>query len=224
MSKVLVITGGIGSGKSEVCRILRNLGYTFQYDADSRVKMLYEECPGLLQSIEDKLECSLRDGSGKFMPSLLAERIFSDRKSLEDVESLVFPRLMDDFRNYVRESEESPSFPGLVMIESATILEKRALDGIYDAVLFVDAPFEVRLERACRRDSADRDRILARMKNQTVANGISDIRAGRIPADSILSAIAAGVDAYVDSNCSLEELQIRVRKALEEVITKKLSI
>lgn len=42
---VIVVTGGIGSGKSEVCRILKNMGYVHQYNADFRAKALYEEHP-----------------------------------------------------------------------------------------------------------------------------------------------------------------------------------
>ena len=53
--KVLVITGGIGSGKSEVCRIMHELGITAQYNADTRVKELYHRHPTLLSSIENKL-------------------------------------------------------------------------------------------------------------------------------------------------------------------------
>ena len=59
--KILVITGGIGSGKSEVCRILAQKGLTVQYNADAKVKELYDTVPGLLESIEDRLGCSLRD-------------------------------------------------------------------------------------------------------------------------------------------------------------------
>ena len=52
MTRTIVITGGIGSGKSEVCRQLALRGYTNQYDADSRVKALYSLVPELVPSIE----------------------------------------------------------------------------------------------------------------------------------------------------------------------------
>ena len=53
--KVLVVTGGIGSGKSEVCRLLAEYGFQMQYDADSRAKGLYVEHPHLLDDIEKAL-------------------------------------------------------------------------------------------------------------------------------------------------------------------------
>ena len=56
---VIVVTGGIGSGKSEVCRILRTLGFSSQYDADTRAKALYEE-------IKAKLGDKAKDHPARF--------------------------------------------------------------------------------------------------------------------------------------------------------------
>ena len=76
--KILAVTGGIGSGKSEVCRILAENGLTLQYNADSRAKELYVECPGLLDEIEKELGERFTDAEGNFLPSRLAAVIFSD--------------------------------------------------------------------------------------------------------------------------------------------------
>lgn len=167
--KILVITGGIGSGKSEVCRILAQKGLTVQYNADAKVKELYDTVPGLLESIEDRLGCCLRDEAGKFVPRCLAQRIFVDRQALETVESLVFPALMEDFLAFAGNSG-SP----FVVFESATILEKPHFDGFGDRVILVDAPVSMRMERACRRDGADREAVKARMANQKKMNALSE--------------------------------------------------
>lgn len=167
--KILVITGGIGSGKSEVCRILAQKGLTVQYNADAKVKELYDTVPGLLESIEDRLGCCLRDEAGKFVPRSLAQRIFVDRQALETVESLVFPALMEDFLAFAGNSG-SP----FVVFESATILEKPQFDGFGDRVILVDAPVSMRMERACRRDGADREAVKARMANQKKMNALSE--------------------------------------------------
>lgn len=167
--KILVITGGIGSGKSEVCRILAQKGLTVQYNADAKVKELYDTVSGLLESIEDRLGCSLRDEAGKFVPRCLAQRIFVDRQALETVESLVFPALMEDFLAFAGNSG-SP----FVVFESATILEKPQFDGFGDKVILVDAPVSMRMERACRRDGADREAVKARMANQKKMNALSE--------------------------------------------------
>ena len=144
-------------------------GLTVQYNADAKVKELYDTVPGLLESIEDRLGCSLRDEAGKFVPRCLAQRIFVDRQALETVESLVFPALMEDFLAFAGNSG-SP----FVVFESATILEKPQFDGFGDKVILVDAPVSMRMERAYRRDGADREAVKARMANQKKMNALSE--------------------------------------------------
>ena len=168
--KVLAVTGGIGSGKSEVCRILAENGLTLQYNADSRAKALYVESPGLLDEIEIALGGKIRDEDGNFVPSRLAAVIFSDSAALEKVEALLFPEMIRDFHKVMAEAAEDQ----IVVFESATFLEKKQFDGFADIVLLVDAPFDVRLERACRRDGASKEAILARMKSQRLMNELSE--------------------------------------------------
>lgn len=168
--RVLAVTGGIGSGKSEVCRILARHGFGLQYNADARAKALYHECPGLLERIETELGCVLRDGNGTFMPSVLASVIFSDKGAMEKLETLLYPEMIRDFNRMMQEVDENQ----IVIFESATFLEKRQFDGFADMVLLVEAPFELRLDRACRRDKADREAVLARMKCQILMNGLSE--------------------------------------------------
>ncbi len=198
---VLVITGGIGSGKSEVCRILAGKGLTAQYNADSKVKELYNTVPGLLDSIEDRLGCSLRDEDGKFVPQSLAGRIFSDRQALETVESLVFPALTEDFRAFARGSG-SP----VVIFESATILEKPQFDGFGDKVILVDAPMQLRLQRACARDGAEKEAIMARMANQKLMNDLSE------------GADDARIDAVILNDGSIDILEDRVEKTMSDLL------
>ena len=176
--KVLAVTGGIGSGKSEVCRILAEYGLTLQYNADSRAKSLYSESPGLLDKIETALAGRFRDEDGNFVPSRLAAVIFSDSAALEKVEALLFPEMIKDFHRVMEEAAEDQ----IVVFESATFLEKKQFEGFADIVLLVDAPFDVRLERACRRDGVSKEAILARMKSQRLMNelsgGLEDPRIG----------------------------------------------
>ena len=167
--KVIVITGGIGSGKSEVCRILHEAGITAQYNADRRVKELYGTYPTLLPEIEQTLGSSLHDAEGRFIPSMLASRIFSDREALGVVESLVFPALKEDFETFIAEHADS----GFVIFESATVLEKSQFQGFGDVVILVDAPYDVRLSRVCARDDAQPEAVEARMSNQKLMNALS---------------------------------------------------
>lgn len=168
--KVIVVTGGIGSGKSTACRILNEMYGWPVYSADDRAKALYIESPTLLDDIESALGRSFRDSEGSFSPALLAGVIFSDRASLETVESLLFPLLKEDFMQW----KDRQGTVGCVILESATILEKPQLKELGDFLLVVDAPKEVRAKRAADRDSVHVDKVLSRMLAQTLMNDVSD--------------------------------------------------
>lgn len=197
----IVVTGGIGSGKTEVCRILRTLGFDCQYNADARAKALYEQHPTLLGDIEKALGCSLRDEFGKFQPSMLASVIFTDRNALESVENHLFPAMMEDFKSYAESCGAE-----VVVFESATILEKPQFKGFGDKVILVDAPFEIRLERACRRDGASRQNVLARMQNQKLMNDIS------------CGGYDSRIDYVIHNDGSREDLVSRTKMAINSLI------
>lgn len=169
---IIVVTGGIGSGKSEVCRILQEAYGCGVYEADQSVKRLYDTHPELLHDIEVLTGESLRDGQGRFVPSRLASRIFTDRALLTEVEKLVFPALMDDFRVWAKGYADDR----FVVFESATILEKPHLAGFGDKIILVDAPVQVRLDRACGRDGVSKEKVSERMQNQKLMNAMSDGR------------------------------------------------
>ena len=102
--RVLAVTGGIGSGKSEVCRILARHGLHLQYNADARAKALYTECPGLLDAIQDALGCVVRSEDGTFIPSALAAVIFADNDAMVKLEELLYPEMIRDFRRFMAEA------------------------------------------------------------------------------------------------------------------------
>lgn len=203
MMDILVVTGGIGSGKSEVCKILEDVYGCGVYNADERVKKLYDMHPMLLNDIESMIGESLRDQEGRFVPARLAARIFTDRSLLKGVEKLVFPALMDDFNSWTAKYADD----AFVVFESATVLEKPEFKGFGDKVILVDSLVETRLDRASLRDSVPRENIYARMLNQKMMNSISE---GEINPD---------VDAVIHNLGTLSDLRfstIRVIKKLYE--------
>lgn len=168
--KVVVVTGGIGSGKTAACRFLtREFGWPVYY-ADDRVKQLYVSSLGLLDAIEKELGGVFRDADGKFLPSELAKVIFEDTSALEKVESLVFPVLTDDFINWKNEQTNTQC----VILESATILEKPQLRNLADVTVIIDAPADMRADRAAKRDKSTLENVRKRMKTQPLMNAISE--------------------------------------------------
>ena len=199
--KVLIVSGGIGSGKSTVCRMLETMYGAPVYDADMRVKNFYTEKSDLLPGIENALGERFRDADGIFRPSVLASRIFSDSEALRVVESLVFPVLTEDFYRW-RDLNADKRF---VVLESATILEKPDLAGLGDYVVVVDAPVDTRVQRAIERDGVTYESVIGRVNNQKLMNEISS---GMIP---------PSVDFVIINDGSLEALSENVKKCIESL-------
>ena len=169
---ILILTGGIGSGKSLAAGMLNQM-YGFPvYSADLRVKELYNERPELLDKIEGELDCRVRDDKGNLVPSLLASLIFSDSDALEKVENIVFHVLKDDFENWTKANPSE-----VHILESATILEKDFFRGFGDLALVVTAPLEVRIKRAMERDSSTEDQIKSRVEKQKMMNDLGLLEA-----------------------------------------------
>ncbi|MBQ0077434.1 MAG: dephospho-CoA kinase [Bacteroidales bacterium] len=138
--KTILITGRIGAGKSAVSRIVEAAGYPV-YDSDSRTKALYASVPGLTERIEAEL--------GVRMENLAC--IFSDEGLREKLEALVYPYVLADFKAWREECGAPVAF-----FESAVAHTKSAFADIFDSVLLVSAPLEVRVERnpkAAQRDA-----------------------------------------------------------------------
>lgn len=190
---IIVLTGGIGSGKSEVCSILaENYGFHV-YEADSKVKELYISHPSLLSDIETALGANCRTENGVFQPALLAELIFRDKDSLQKVESLVFPALSEDFDKWM--ADQNDGLP--VVFESATVLEKTYFDGFGDMNVLVNAPFDLRLSRAVERDG-DRNRVKSRMTLQNLMNRLSE------------GFVDERIDFVIDNSGTLDDLKSRI--------------
>lgn len=138
----LLVTGPIGSGKSEVCRYMQSRGIPV-YDCDFRTKRLYESVPGLKSRIE--LELGL--------PWERIGEVFSDLSLLSRLEGIVYPLVVEDIKAWKR---CHAAFP-LVAIESAIALEKPQFDALYDKVLLVTA--DLRLRTGRNSHAAERDRL-----------------------------------------------------------------
>lgn len=203
--KVLIVTGGIGSGKSLVCRLLKDKYGIPVYEADSRAKQLYTDCPFVLDEIEKAIGATVKNDEGVFVPSLLADVIFKDADALRKVEDILFPVLIRDFESWssIQEAE-------VVAIESATVLEKQHFEGFGDIILLIDAPINVRLERAMSRDGASREKIIARMKAQPMMNELSD------GAESIR------VDYVLLNDSTEKELEAKLAEFIEKYVLTKM--
>jgi len=159
----VIVTGGIGSGKSAVCALLRERGIPV-YDCDSRVKELYTVRKSLIPRLEKALGAPLRQADGTLDKARLASLIFSDRSARETVEGIVYPVLLQDFKRWRSRQKGAP----FVALESAIILSKPVFDGLAQAVVLVTAPEEVRIQRVMARDGVSREQVQQRLQAQSI--------------------------------------------------------
>ena len=166
--KTVILTGGIGSGKSAVCACLKARGVPV-YDSDSRTKSLYDRDPALVGRLESVLGFGLRTADGRLDRRRLAGLIFSDPARKAAVEAAVHPAVLADFRRWKRWQRPKGWTYGpvpFVVLESAIILSCPVFDGIGDRTVLVDADEEVRLRRAVARDGSDPEDVLRRIRQQ----------------------------------------------------------
>ena len=167
--KTVVLTGGMGSGKTAVCAVLKARGVPV-YDSDARTKSLYDRDPALVDRLESALGVPLRDASGRLDRRKLATLIFSDpaRKAL--VEGIVHPAVLEDFFRWKRWHRPAGWTYGpvpFVVLESAIILSCPVFDGVGDRTVLVDAPEAVRVARSVARDGSSPEEALARIRRQS---------------------------------------------------------
>lgn len=153
------ITGGIGSGKSTVCRLFARRGVAV-YDSDSEAKRLMTESVELRRRIAGRFGAKAYAADGGLNRSWLAARVFTDPQALADLNAMVHPAVMADFAAWAE--RQSGDY---VVLESAILFEA-GLEHAVDRTVAVLAPLELRLERTCRRDGCDREAVRRRMAAQ----------------------------------------------------------
>ncbi|WP_373074060.1 dephospho-CoA kinase [Zeaxanthinibacter enoshimensis] len=157
--RIIGLTGGIGSGKSTVASMFRDLGVPV-YNSDLRAKELMTESAELRAAVIDLLGHEAYAGS-KLNRSYISQKVFNDRDLLEKLNQLVHPAVRKDAGMWARAQQNVP----YVLQEAAILIENGSYKDFY-ALILVTAPRDTRLERLLKRDGSKQEEILERMKNQ----------------------------------------------------------
>lgn len=152
------VTGGIGSGKSSVCRVFNNLGIPV-FDADYEARKITENDPFVISRLSELAEMDLYT-SGSLDRRLLASLIFNDRNLLAEVNLLIHPMIFDSFRLWVAR-QQAP----YVIMEAAILFESGA-ESLVDKTVSVTAPEEERIERVVSRNNLTVAEVRERIRNQ----------------------------------------------------------
>ena len=156
---ILGITGGIGSGKSFISSLLREQMNVPVYDCDAEAKRLIHEDGKIRQELISLVGVNVYK-DGELQKNVLASYLFANQQHAQKVNAIVHPVVKDDFCKWVKQQDAE-----IVAIESA-ILYESGFDKVVDQVLFVNAPMELRIQRAMQRDGSTRQQIEARIAMQ----------------------------------------------------------
>ena len=154
----LGVTGGIGSGKTTVCKVFSVLGIPV-FSADDEAKRIQESDRDLQLKINSFAGRDLFP-EGKLDRTELARLIFSNKELLEKVNSVVHPAVFQVFREWVIKQNTPYS------IMDAAILFESGAFRMMDRIVTVVTPIEERIERLVRSKRLSREQVIERIKNQ----------------------------------------------------------
>ncbi len=147
------IAGGIGSGKSYVCKRLMLRGIEV-YDCDSAAKRLIHTSSEIREKLTKLIGSSAYSADGQLNKAVIAQFLLASEQNAKAIDAIVHPAVFLDF-------EQS----GLEWMESALMYES----GIYkmvDRVIAVTAPNDIRIQRVMERDHISREKVLEWMGRQ----------------------------------------------------------
>jgi dephospho-CoA kinase len=154
----LGITGGIGSGKTSVCKVFNVLGIPV-FSADPEARKIMDNDRNIKREINEIVGKNIYPG-GQLNRMELASLIFNNRDILEKVNSLVHPIVFEHFNRWA-EKQTTP----YVIMEAAILFESGA-SKLVDRVATIVAPVEERISRVTRRNKLNRDQVMERINNQ----------------------------------------------------------
>ena len=152
------LTGGIGSGKSTIASIFKQLGVSI-YFSDTRAKFLIASDSKVIAQIEDAFG-SKSYVNGQLNKTYISKKVFSDSKALKTLNSIVHPAVKNDFNLWCT-TQKGP----YIIKEAAILFESKSNIGL-DKVILVSSPKDLKLSRVLKRDQTDKKSVLERMDAQ----------------------------------------------------------
>ncbi|MDQ0476247.1 dephospho-CoA kinase [Chryseobacterium sp. MDT2-18] len=192
-TKIIGITGGIGSGKSTVSKYIEEAGFPVYY-SDIRAKTIVNDQPQLQQQIKELLGENAYDENGLYDRKYVSEMVFNNEELLLKLNSLIHPAVKTDFENWI--SQQTTDF---VFKETALLFELKLNESCYKSIL-VTADDNCRLKRVMDRDNKTYREVESIMLKQMPEK------------DKVKLA-----DFVIFNNDGLEELQQETKKVLEEI-------
>lgn len=158
MTKIIGLTGGIGSGKTTIANYIKSLGIPV-YIADDEAKKLLTD---------DTIQMKIKNAFGEtiFVNNILSKEklsqiVFNDPDKLKILNSIIHPAVKAHFKEWLEDYKKVP-----MIVKEAAILFESGSDQDCDAVITVVAPLNTRIARVENRDKISKQEVLNRIKNQ----------------------------------------------------------
>ena len=158
MTKIIGLTGGIGTGKTLVAEYFKSLGIPV-YIADEEARQLMTS-DNIINALSNEFGKEILE-NGILNREKLAQLAFNNPKKLQKLNSIVHPEVKKHFDNWVEKHKNYP-----FVVKEAAILFESGSYKYCDTIITVTAPLETRLQRVMKRDKTDRESVLKRIENQ----------------------------------------------------------
>jgi len=158
MTKIIGLTGGIGSGKTTIAKHIISLGIPV-YIADDKAKKILM-LPETLKSLKLVFGNAIFEGE-ILNKDKLSAIVFNNPKKLKQLNQITHPGIKKDFDNWLKANENFP----LVVKEAAILFESGSYKDC-DFIITIVAPIEERIHRVMTRDNTNSEAVLSRINNQ----------------------------------------------------------
>lgn len=194
---VIAVSGGIGSGKSTVCRMLEDLGAEI-FDSDAVAREILAGDDEVRRLVTDAFGPNSFGANGAPNRTWLASVVFADERNRLHMNGIVHPRVASAFLRARADAESSGV--KLLVHESALITEVRERDQ-FDAIVIVRSPLAQRIARVTARDRTSSAAVEARVRLQPTDQEFDDV-----------------ADYVIDNDGTLAELRKKVRDVFDDVM------
>ena len=155
------ITGGIGSGKTTVCKVFEVLGIPVFY-ADTEAKNIMIQDPLLIEGVKAAFGKESYFENGKLNNKHIANIVFNNEAELSKLNALVHPAVFRAFDNWETMIDKEVPYT----LKEAALLFESGSYKMCDTTILVIAPLEVKLSRVTQRDQVTAEQVKARMDKQ----------------------------------------------------------
>lgn len=162
--KIIGITGGVGSGKSELLSYIKEKYPCEILRADDLAKELQEPGEACFAPLVELLGEDILDGDGKIIKTAMADKIFGNAELLAKVNGLIHPAVIAETLRLIELARKNKK--NLLFFVEAALLIENGFDKICDEMWYIYAPEEVRRERLMRTRGYRGEKVAAIMRKQ----------------------------------------------------------